>query len=151
MRIKPVAMTVDGLGVSHSKTVVHVGGHRIVMDEPPHRDGTDEGPPPVDMMVASLAGCTTVILNKIAHEKGVKISSLEIKLSGDLDVRGILGHELVQQPISRLSMQVAVKADIDAQVLKTLTDELRWRCPVGVILRSAGIDIEEEWSVVPVE
>ncbi len=36
------------------------------MDEPETRHGTDLGPSPLDTLVASLAGCTNVLLNKIA-------------------------------------------------------------------------------------
>ena len=38
----------------------------MIIDEPIERGGTNEGPMPVEMVFAGLAGCTHVISNKLA-------------------------------------------------------------------------------------
>lgn len=52
---------------------VVIRGHRLVLDQPPEALGTDEGPTPTELFVASLAACSVhyarSYLGKHGHEE----------------------------------------------------------------------------------
>lgn len=48
------------LSVAHQagdRFELQVRGHRLLCDQPPGRGGTDQGPTPTELFVASLAAC----------------------------------------------------------------------------------------------
>ncbi len=63
-------------GYRHS---VKLGRHELVIDEPAEDGGTDEGPSPLDLLAASLAGCVAVTTEMYAARKGWDVSGLEVE------------------------------------------------------------------------
>ena len=57
---------------SHSRTDVTARQHTIVIDEPPHRGGTDVAQTPLETLLASFLGCNNVIANMIAEDIGIE-------------------------------------------------------------------------------
>lgn len=130
-----------------ARTIVEIATHEMVIDEPKHRHGTDMGPTPVDTMIAGLAGCTNVILNKIANEMKIPVRGLEMEIDGELDVRGIVGLEEIRRPIPALDLVIRFATDADDVQIEKLKDQLHRRCPVSIVFREAGIDIRETWDI----
>lgn len=140
-------MKLQGACPTHARTHVKAGVHEIVIDEPKARGGTDMAPTPLETMIASLIGCTNVILNKIAERDGVAIESLTVDAEATLDRRGIALQEdiPVPFPIIRLAIGFATDAD-EARVVRLKADLGRF-CPVSKILRQSGTKVEEVWTV----
>jgi uncharacterized OsmC-like protein len=136
-----------GMCPTHARTHVTTGLHEIVIDEPKSRGGTDMAPTPLETMIASLIGCTNVILNKIAERDGIAVGSLNVDAEAILDRRGVTLQEEVSVPfpIIRLAITFSTDAD-DARIAKLKTDLARF-CPVSRILRRSGTRIEEDWKV----
>lgn len=65
---------------------VEIGAHSLLVDEPPHKGGNDEGPSPTDLLAASLASCTAITVEMYADRKGWELPSLRV----DVDVDGSL-------------------------------------------------------------
>lgn len=130
-----------------TRTDVKIEQHVLTMDEPVARKGTDIGPTPLDTLVASLAGCTNVVLNKIAAENSVDVSNLELRLESALNVRGILGIEPIDLPLERIDLWISFDCADGVQAIAILMQRLRERCAVSVILRQAGINVREHWKV----
>ena len=79
VREKPLTqMTLYGAGQTHARAHVKVGVHEVVIDEPKSRGGTDMAPTPLETMIASLIGCTNVILNKIAERDRITVDALVV-------------------------------------------------------------------------
>lgn len=98
MQIKPktaVAMIVTAESPSATRSDVRAGDHGLVIDEPPIRHGTDKGPTPLETLLASFAGCTNVILNRISAKQKITISDMKVRVTGHLDRRGIDGEAIV--------------------------------------------------------
>lgn len=57
---------------------VRIRTHDLVLDEPTDLGGTDEGPSPLEMLAASLAGCVAVTIEMYAARKGWDIGGVEI-------------------------------------------------------------------------
>jgi putative redox protein len=69
------------IGTTGYATDIVVGGHhRLIADEPVAGGGTDAGPAPYDLLVASLGACTAITLRMYADRKGWKIYSLTVDL-----------------------------------------------------------------------
>ena len=67
------------------------GGFKITVDEPENLGGTNEGPSPVEYVLAAFAGCLNVVGNMVAKEMGFKINSLSFQVRGELDPAKFMG------------------------------------------------------------
>jgi uncharacterized OsmC-like protein len=67
----------------------------------------------------------------LSTARGVRISGLETRLSGDIDLRGFLGlDETVRSGFSRIDVQIAVRSEAPRTEIESLC-ELAWtRSPV---------------------
>src|SRR4029453_2019995 len=53
--------------------------------------GSDTGPNPAEALLHALAACLTTTLVYVAAARGVRLTRVESRLEGDMDVRGALG------------------------------------------------------------
>ena len=88
-----VRMTVRADCPTHARTSARAGKHELVIDEPAAGGGTDEGPTPIETMIAALLGCTNVIFNRVAEKNHVEVRELSLAAEDQLrpprrDVRG---------------------------------------------------------------
>jgi putative redox protein len=55
-------------------------GHEFTADEPEKRGGTNTGPSPFDLMLASLGACTAITLRMYADRKQWSLGPVDVKL-----------------------------------------------------------------------
>jgi uncharacterized OsmC-like protein len=72
---KEVIVRGDGEGLHHE---VFVGSHRLAADEPPESGGSDRGPNPYDVLLASLGSCTAMTLTMYAQKKGLPLRASQL-------------------------------------------------------------------------
>ena len=60
-------------------------------DHPTVLVGDDNGPTPVEFLLQGLAACLTAGIGNIAAVRGVKLSSVESVVEGDINLLGLLG------------------------------------------------------------
>ena len=149
--LKKRPKSVAAVGIKPTCLQLNYEGHRIQTDEPPARGGSDIGPPPFDSFVAMLTGCSHVILGIIAEELGVRIDDMKMSLDTELDIRGIQGVEEIAKPIERIDLRLDFATDASDDQLAVMKATLQKRCPVNVIMTQAGIEIEEHWTVRPLD
>lgn len=130
-----------------ARTEVSAHKHTLVIDEPPARQGTDLGPSPLETLLASFLGCTNVIANMIAADMGLKIDAMTLKATGHFDTRGVFARDRVTVPFPRIDLFVTVVTEAGEDDVMRLKAALAERCPVSVILREAGSEIVEEWTI----
>lgn len=73
---------VEGL---HSQ--VRIRDFTLEVDEPPSLAGSDRGPNPVELALASLATCREITYRLYADALGIRIDRVSVSLEGDLDLR----------------------------------------------------------------
>jgi uncharacterized OsmC-like protein len=101
--------TITGVEVSGAGVV---RSHKIVADEPLQLLGNDAGPNPQELLMAALNACMTVGYVAGASLRGITIDSLEIRTTGDLDLRGFLGlDEDVPAGYESLDYEVRISGD----------------------------------------
>lgn len=62
--------------------------HRMTADEPPNNHGTDKGPAPYELLLASLAACSSATLRLYADRKGWSLGTITADLTFTRDKDG---------------------------------------------------------------
>ncbi|CAD0186836.1 hypothetical protein RUESEDTHA_03747 [Ruegeria sp. THAF57] len=64
---------------------VDMGGFSVTVDEPPSVGGTDLGPEPTSVLLASVASCFTVAIAFCARKRSVELTDLKVSVTGVYD------------------------------------------------------------------
>jgi uncharacterized OsmC-like protein len=109
------------MGQTRSRATVDsytMGGQKIArrfaidIDEPPELLGENTAPNPQEMLMAAFNACIMVGYVAGAAMKGIRLESVEIETSGELDLRGFLGLDASVPPgYERISYVVRMKGD----------------------------------------
>jgi putative redox protein len=59
---------------------VSMGGHVLAVDEPVRRGGTNTGPSPFELLLASLGGCTAITFRMYAERKQWNLGTIQVNL-----------------------------------------------------------------------
>jgi uncharacterized OsmC-like protein len=140
-------MKLAGECASHARTDVAVRDVRVTIDEPVERGGTNAGLSPTETLMASLIGCTNVIAHKVARRNGVRLEAMSVRLEVEFDRRGVTLQEEVEVPFPSATLHIDITTDADDASIETLKRELAMFCPVSKVLRHAGTEIREVWTV----
>jgi putative redox protein len=90
---------------------IEIRQHRLTVDEPEEKGGTDQGPKPSELLAASLASCTAITLEMYASRKEWGLGTVEVSVDfteattddpARFDVIITLGAELSEENQERL-------------------------------------------------
>lgn len=111
---------------------VSAGHFELVVDEPESVGGTDQGPQPTELLLASIASCFTLSMAYSAGKKGVELAGLQVRATGIYD-----GPRFS-------AIRLSVHADTpDSDTLRRLVPAAKRLCYVTNTLRRApAVDIE---------
>lgn len=119
------------------------GRHTWRADEPTAMGGDDTGPNPYDLLLGSLAACTTITLAFYAKRKGIELTSVSAEYSYDRihadDCE--LCDEEHEGMVDRITSQIFIDGDFD-EATRTRLEEVAVRCPVHKTL-AAGVVFAE--------
>jgi putative redox protein len=79
------ARTVTGVWRGGYHCTVEAGSFRIEVDEPVEVGGTDLGPQPTDLFLASVASCFTLALSYAARKRSIELEELSVQVTGTYD------------------------------------------------------------------
>ncbi|HEY7408736.1 MAG TPA: OsmC family protein [Gemmatimonadaceae bacterium] len=68
------------IGASGYRVEIEAGPHALVSDEPNEAGGTDAGPTPYDLILASLGACTAMTLRMYADRKQWPLEGVVVRL-----------------------------------------------------------------------
>jgi uncharacterized OsmC-like protein len=123
----------SGAGGDHS----HVTQFRYGADHPMVLVGLDRGPAPIEFLLHGLAACITAGIGNIAAVRGVTLTSVESRVEGDIDLRGILGiSDEVRNGYSNISIRFEIVGDAPPEKLQQILDQARARSAVFDVLRN---------------
>ena len=107
------------------------GRHEWTADEPAALGGTDTGPNPYELLLASLAACTCITLSYYCQHKGIALESV----SATYDFSRVHAEDCkdCDDPkkgfIDKITSHVHIEGDFDDAQRKRLA-EIVERCPV---------------------
>lgn len=128
--MKTVIVTGDlGAGMAIS---MQCGNHTIMMDQPKNAGGTDKGPTPPELLLASLAGCVGSIARIVAHQQKLTIRGMTFKAEGDFNPDKLLGKATDDRAgFQQIRMQVSIDSDLNQEQQHAFLEEVERRCPIA--------------------
>lgn len=138
--------TLSGKGM---KVDAQARTHHIVIDEPQSLGGTDEGMNPVELVLAALGACQSIVAQVYAKKFDVSYDELRIDLEGDLDTDGFLNISDVRPGFSEIRYKIHLKTDEPEEKIQPFIQFIEQKCPVGdtianpVRLAYTGFEIEK--------
>lgn len=127
-----VKYKIDGKSESAAKLTVNAGEFKIIVDEPVDLGGSNDGPNPVQYVLAALCGCLNVVGHMIADEMGLTIRGLEFEAEGDLDPAKLFGKPGGKRAgYEEIRVDIKVDTDASEQELAQWLEKVDERCPVS--------------------
>jgi uncharacterized OsmC-like protein len=129
-----------------TKAVVEVGEHYtdgnrvtprtrrfvIMSDAPAGLGGVDSGPAAVEVALVALAGCITSGIATNASLFDVPIDALDVEMEGDLDLRGLLGHDKsVRSGFSDIRYTVTIQSSAAEDKVRRCKETIDRKSPVA--------------------
>ena len=108
---------------------IRSGRHHLTSDEPKSGGGTDTGPAPYGLLLASLAACTSITLRMYAERKGWDLGEISVELDFEKDE----GKESIRREV-RFSVRVTEEQ-------RARLAEIAEKTPVTKTIRQ-GVPIE---------
>ena len=123
----PVIVTIDR---DHYQTHVRAGVHEMVADEPSSLGGTDTGPNPYQLLLASVGTCKAITLRMYADRKGWHLDQVAIALRHERRDADDCDH-CPDSPalIDVIDVEIQLSGDLTLMQRERLT-EIADRCPV---------------------
>lgn len=113
------------------KTEVKVRNFNIVLDEPKSFGGSDEGATPMEFVLASLAGCYTVVGKVVASELGFNLNGMSIDIEGEMNPARFVGKPTEDRAgFQGIDINLHVDADANQETLEKWVKLIEDRCPV---------------------
>jgi uncharacterized OsmC-like protein len=113
----------------HMRPYVADGDHPAVLC------GADKGPTPVEWVLHALASCLTAGIGNIAAARGVKLRSVRSTVTGDIDLRGILGlSKEVRNGFQAIAIEFEIDGDATPEDLEKIVMQSKARSAVFDII-----------------
>jgi uncharacterized OsmC-like protein len=139
---------------SHSRTTIrdfYAAGEEdasrsetFVIDagEPAILLGSDTGASPAEHLLHALAACLTTSVVYLAAARGIRLTEVESRVHGDLDVRGLFGvSDEYRTGFERIHAEFKVKGDAEPHELRALVQRAKQRAPVYDMVAN-GVPVE---------
>jgi uncharacterized OsmC-like protein len=127
---------------THSKTAVktffglgqeqqHKTESSFEADHPEIFASEDHAITPIEYVLVGLASCLTAGVAAVAQNRGIQLRSVESKLEGKMDIRGILGIDSdVRNGYEDISVTFKIDADASKQEIEALVAQSQKRSAV---------------------
>ena len=100
-------------------------------DHPEIFASEDKGITPVEYLLVGLASCLTAGVAAVAQNRGIQLRSVESKLEGAHDIRGILGADSdVRNGFNDIKVTFTIDADASKQEIEALVAQSQKRSAV---------------------
>jgi uncharacterized OsmC-like protein len=116
-----------GLGEEHA----HREESTFQADHPDVFAATDNGITPIEYLIVGLASCLTAGVASVAQNRGIQLRSVESKVEGGHDIRGILGADSdVRNGFNDIKVTFTIDADASREDIEALVAQSQKRSAV---------------------
>ncbi len=102
------------------------GNHVVILDEPEKDGGTDQGPTPMQGLLAALGGCSVITMRLYAQRKGWKLEGAKARVR-------LVRPEKGEKGPPKLTQEIELTGDLDDEQRERLRT-IAGRCPVHRII-----------------
>ena len=104
----------------------------------------DRGITPIEYVLVGLASCLTAGVAAVAQNRGVQLRSVESKLEGRMDIRGILGIDSdVRNGYDDIKVTFKIDADASKKEIEAIVAQSQKRSAVyDVITNPVNVTVE---------
>jgi uncharacterized OsmC-like protein len=100
-------------------------------DHPEVLAAKDNGITPIEYLIVGLASCLTAGVASVAQHRGIQLRSVEAKVEGAHDIRGILGADSdVRNGYDDIKVTFTIDADASRQEIEALVAQSQKRSAV---------------------
>ncbi|MFT6126896.1 MAG: putative OsmC-like protein [Patiriisocius sp.] len=116
-------------------------------DEPIEDGGSNTGPNPMQLFIASLGACQNEQAQVVAEELSISITQIDIKVEIDLDLSGFMGEsDTSNGSYKNVRLEALVSGEVTDEQVKIMGQKVDDRCPILGLLRTSGCEIKSSWS-----
>lgn len=128
-----------GVGAEQS----HVKAFTYDADHPEVFAAQDNGVTPVEFLLVGLSACLTAGVASVAQNRGIQLRSVTAKVSGDMDLAGILGIDPgVRNGYSGIRVAFDIDADASPEEIESLVAQSQKRSAVyDVITNPTAVEV----------
>jgi len=129
----------SGAGGEHT----HQSQFTYTADHPTVLVGGDRGPTPIEFLLHGLAACITAGIGTVAAARGVKLTSVESRVEGDVNLLGVLGlSDEVRNGYERIRITFDIAGDAPPEKLRQIVERSKARSAVyDVLTNGVPVDI----------
>ena len=113
-------------------------------DHPEVFASEDKGITPIEYVLVGLASCLTAGVAAVAQNRGIQLRSVESKLEGKMDIRGILGVDSdVRNGYDDIKVTFKIDADAPKREIEAIVAQSQKRSAVyDVITNPVNVTVE---------
>lgn len=141
-----IPVEVEAERESPTRSTVEVRDFELVVYEPEDMGGANEGPNPLEYLLAGQAGCLNVTATQVAADMGIALESLEIEIEGDFDVAAFQTEKPDERTaVQNIEVTLEAETDVDNETLQEWAERVEERCPVSDNIKNetgVGLTIE---------
>jgi uncharacterized OsmC-like protein len=152
-RLQPIHVSTEYLG--GYKSAVHIRDLPVAyLDEPKELGGDNDGPTPLEAVLASLCACTSMIVHIMQREMRFEVEAMRCEADGVVDVRRVemrrTGKKYSEiEPIAchfhKIEQRIYIKSVESDERLTELERRVSRLCPVSRLVADAGVDFQARW------
>jgi putative redox protein len=117
---------------------VEIREHRLIVDEPEEKGGTDQGPTPAELFAASLATCTAITIEMYAGRKEWGLGQVEV---------GVDYTEATTDDPATFDVTITLGADLSEENRDRLLT-IAGKCPVHRALKDQNVVIHDSLEFI---
>lgn len=112
-------------------TETSVRDHTVLSDYAEPAGGTNKAPNPIELLLSAFAACIEAAFYEFAVHRGMKINSLNVEVSGTLDLKGLFMVDDRTRPgFQDLTYTFNIESPDNEDQIRTLAEEVVAHCPV---------------------
>jgi uncharacterized OsmC-like protein len=123
------------------RAVADFGKVKLQSDAPAGLGGNDDGPSPLLVILGVIGQCYCTVTQFWSQKMDVEISTLDVLVRGQIDLRNLLGMQ--DGPVGYSNINIRVKATgPDTEKIRKLLDVVRTHCPIFEMIQATKCKLE---------
>ena len=108
----------------------------LTNDEPSDMGGEDQGPTPMEMILAGLGSCLCIMSKMTAKKLKLNLESVSVHLEGDFDRKAVGGARNAKPGFQNIRADIDLNGELSEEEKTKIMNKVEQTCPVTDTLKS---------------